>query len=156
MWSSCIIRSHVSGRGNIGNAKAHTQYILRDEECITWAMHSCAGEITTKEQARARWEEVGMIETGLVGKDFEQGRQRRDGAIQARYIVPLPNSIIEDFDEGMVKAICELFAGQVLANLWTTFGPCMVAKKAIFRICTCISTSVPEHPKKRFEWFGRS
>jgi len=89
-------------------------------------MHSCAGEITTKEQARARWEEVGMIETGLVGKDFEQGRQRRDGAIQARYIVPLPNSIIEDFDEGMVKAICELFAGQVAGEsmdyIWALHG----------------------------------
>ncbi len=113
MWSPCIIRSHVSGRGNITNAKAHTDYILRPEECIGWAMHSCAREIFTKEQARERWEEIGLIETGLLAKDFAQGRQRHDGAIQARYIIPLPNSIVEDFDEGMVKSICELVAGQV-------------------------------------------
>ena len=57
MWSPCLIRSWVSGQGNISNAKAHVKYILRKKECICWDMHSLAEIIQNREQAKERAKE---------------------------------------------------------------------------------------------------
>lgn len=96
MWKPYIrFSSFASGVGAVAKAGAHVRYLTREKECLLWEMTSSGGHIIRRDEAKNRWIAIGRMETGGAPLDTKAGRSRRDGCIQVRLFLPLPNDIFD-------------------------------------------------------------
>ncbi len=124
MWKPYIrFSSFASGVGAVAKAGAHVRYLTRKKECLLWDMTSFSGHIFRREDAKKRWVAVGRMETGGAPLDTKAGRSRRDGCIQVRLFLPLPNDIFDGMtDDEKRRSIGNLVEGFSLDStdvLWS-------------------------------------
>jgi len=118
MWSPFVRRSRISGQANVGRATSHISYILREEECLLWGGPD---EGKSPKEIRKHWEEISLREAGLLPMDGP-GRGRKDGVLQERFIIPLPNDLREDYGPEMLREVCgtifNIIGGDMKDGIW--------------------------------------
>ena len=124
MWKPYIrFSSFASGVDAVAKAGAHVRYLTREKECLLWDMTSFGEHVFRREDAKKRWVAVGRMETGGAPLDTKAGRSRRDGCIQVRLFLPLPNDIFDAMtDDEKRRSIGNLVQGFSLDStdvLWS-------------------------------------